>query len=75
MLFRDEGVRQLKDVPDGVADLLRTLPDYDIRELYVCAASVERHRLDPATFVLPVTLLNAPEQRDLLSQQDMVIPD
>lgn len=82
VLFRDEGVWQLLEGQDGAAlaqrtvgKVARALPQYDVTELFVCARSLQERGLDAADLVLPVALLDAAGQRELMARQDAVVND
>jgi tRNA 2-thiouridine synthesizing protein C len=78
LLFREQGVQQLiasSETDEEWLALLRSLPDYGIDAIYVCAGALREHGVDPASLVVPARVLSASEQSDLLGEQDMVLTD
>lgn len=82
VLFSGDGVWQLTKDQDGAAverrttsSVARVLPQYDITNLYACAASLAERGLTVDDLVLPVQALDAAGQRALISAQDAVVND
>ena len=82
VLFRDDGVWQLLDGQDGaaagrrtIAKVAQALPQYDVKDLYVCATSMRQRGLAEKDLALPVTVLGEDSQRALLANQDAVVSD
>jgi tRNA 2-thiouridine synthesizing protein C len=82
VLFRDDGVWQLASDQRGdvlgtrtVSNVVQALPQYEIENLYVCAASLASRGLAADDLVLPVDALDATAQRRLIAGQDVVIND
>ena len=77
MLFREDGIWQLiesDDQPD-VAEAIRSLPDYGIEQIYACPASLEAAGIAADELLLPVVLLDAAGQTDLIGRQELVLGD
>ncbi len=82
MLFKDEGVRQLLGVPDddapgaqGLSEAIRSLPEYGIENLFVCAESLASTGVTVDQLIIPAQPLSLDEQTALLEAQDMVLND
>ena len=79
ILLTGEAVWQLLDAQIGaavdakaLAPGLAALPMYEINDVYADAETVQRLNLPTDAFCVPVTLLSAPEQADLIRAQDVV---
>lgn len=80
VLFQDDGVWQLLSQQDGAALDRRTLGAqlqalelYEVRELYVDAASLAERGLAPGQLALDVQVLDADGLRDLIARHDLVL--
>lgn len=80
VLFKGDGLYQLLEGQDGSAlgqrtlgKALQALPEYDVRQLFVCQESAQRLRLTEADFCLPVRWLDMERQKSLISRQDAVL--
>jgi tRNA 2-thiouridine synthesizing protein C len=80
LAFLDDGVYQLTKGQDtkavGVKNFsptYRALEGYDIEKIYVDKDSMDARGLTEEDFVVPVTVLTAPEMADLMDQQDVVL--
>ena len=58
-----------------VGKLLLALPDYEISAVYACADSLSVRGMTAADAVIPVQVLTADEQAELLSRHDVVWND
>jgi tRNA 2-thiouridine synthesizing protein C len=82
VLFKGDGVWQLVDGQDGaglerrtVANVARALPQYDVTDLYACAASLEQRGLAAGDLVLDVQVLDLSAQQALIARHDAVVND
>lgn len=82
VLFSGDGVWQLASGQDGAAVGQRTiskvagaLPQYDVTDVYVCAAALRERGLSTDDLVLTVQCLDFDEQRALIAVQDAVVND
>ena len=77
LLFREEGVRQLaeSEISVDMAEAVRSLSDYGIDAVYVCADALVGAELTPDRLLIPVKVLTPAEQSELLRDQDMVLCD
>ena len=82
ILFEGPGVWQLLKDQQGPAvnsptqgDVLATLPDYGITDIYVCAESLEQFGLSVDDLVLPAIALSRAEQRTLIASHPLVVND
>lgn len=80
VLFQDDGVWQLLSQQDGRAlgrrslgAQLQALDLYDVRELFVDAASLAERGLDAAPLALPAKVLDADGVRALIAEHDLVL--
>lgn len=80
VLFQDEGVWQLLPAQNGrplqkrtLAAQLQVLELYDIKALYVDAASLHAHGLGREDLALPVTVLDEAGLQALLTRQDFLL--
>lgn len=80
VLFQDDGVWQLLPQQEGRALERRTLGAqlqalelYDVKALYVDAASLSERGLDQLPLALNVQVLNAPALQTLLAGQDLLL--
>lgn len=80
VLFQDDGVWQLLGQQDGKAlgrrslgAQLQALELYDVRELFVDAASLAEHGLDTDRLALPAKPLDAAGVRALIAEHDLVL--
>ena len=82
VLFRDDGVWQLLKDQSGdalgartVGNVVRALPEYEVKDIYVCAESLAQRGLVVDDLVLTVKLLSQREQLTLISAQQAVVND
>lgn len=82
VLFKDDGVWQLvagqaskNQGRKNVGKLLASLPEYDVHDFYVCARSMVERNLDTSNLVLPVKMLDAHAQGELIANQQVVMND
>lgn len=82
VLLRDDGVWQLVRGQEGadvgrrtVSRVLQALPEYDVTQIYACAASLRERGLGEQDLVLNVQTLDDAEQRALMVDQDAVVND
>jgi tRNA 2-thiouridine synthesizing protein C len=82
VLFCGDGVWQLVDGQDGsavdrrtISKVVHVLPQYDITNLYACAAALRDRGLNADDLALPVRLLDHVEQQALIADQDAVVND
>lgn len=82
VLFCGDGVWQLVSDQDGsvldrrtVSRVAQVLPEYDVRALYACAASLRERGLAAEDLVLPVQVVEHDRQQTLLAAQDAVVND
>lgn len=80
VLFQDDGVWQLLSQQDGKAlgrrslgAQLQALELYDVRELFVDAASLAERGLDATRLALPAKVLDAAGVRTLIAEHDLVL--
>jgi tRNA 2-thiouridine synthesizing protein C len=78
--YMDDGVYQLRRGQDtralGIKDFsptLRAFDDFEVRAVYVEAASLERRGLVPADLVIPVEVVDSAELGRLMEAQDVVL--
>ncbi len=82
VLFCGDAVWQLLAGQDGsaigrrtVSKVVQVLPQYEITELYVCAAALRERGLTVGDLALPVQALGPAEQQALIAAQDAVVND
>ena len=78
MLFREDGVQLLANQDtlfQEIDEAVRSLPDYGIEAVYVCEDGLKKTGLKPEQLIVPVIVITADEQRQLLASQDMVLID
>ncbi len=77
VLFREDGVLQLAEqqAEEEFADTIRSLPEYGIEAIYVCADSLQARQMTAENLLLTAKLLSTAEQGQLLNEQDMVLID
>lgn len=82
VLFRDDGVWQLVDGQAGealgtrtVGKVVQALPQYEIDDIYVCAASLASRGIGPKDLVLAAQPLDLPAQQLLIARQQVVVND
>lgn len=80
VLFQDDGVWQLLPRQDGkplerrtLGAQLQALELYEVRGLYVDAASLAERGLEPGQLALPATVLDAPALATLIADHDLVL--
>lgn len=80
VLFQDDGVWQLLSQQDGkplgrrtLGAQLQALELYDVRELYVDAASLAARGLDSGQLALAARALDSEGLRDLIAAHDLVM--
>jgi tRNA 2-thiouridine synthesizing protein C len=80
LAFIDDGVYQILkgqhtkgiDVKN-FSPTYRALEGYDIDKLFVEKESMELRGISEADFVVPVTVVTAPQMADLMSEQDVIL--
>ena len=77
LLFRETGIQQLVEakVSEEMAEAIRSLADYGIKDVYVCAVALTAAQLSKDNLLVPAQVLTPREQSELFASQDMVLCD
>lgn len=81
VLFLDQGIWQLaagQRTASGIKNMTsqwQVLPEYDVTALWACASSLAATGLTLNDLCLPVKVLDAAGQRDLMHQHDVILND